>query len=62
MLFCLNRRNDKWLSNKQDIKSKKQLPISHLYIETKQRPYECDTCSNDKDVFIITNFNLIQIY
>ncbi len=46
---------------------KRQLLISYLYVETKQRPYECNTCSNDKSttfdkvVSIIMNFNLIQI-
>ncbi len=42
--------------------------IPYLYVETKRRPYECNTCSNDesirfdKIVFIIMNFKLIQIY
>jgi hypothetical protein len=40
--------------------------IPYLYVETKQNPYECNTCSNDesikfdKIVFIIMNSNLIQ--
>jgi hypothetical protein len=46
----------------------KTLPILYLYIETKRKPYECNTCSNvestrfDKVVPIIMNFNFIQIY
>jgi hypothetical protein len=41
------------------------MPISYLYVETKQKPHECNTCSNDEStkfytVFpIIKNFNLI---
>jgi hypothetical protein len=40
----------------------------YLYVETRWRPYECDTCSNDestifnKGVSIIMNFNLMDIY
>ncbi len=40
----------------------------NLYVETKWRPYECNTFSNDestrfdKDVSIIMKLNLIQIY
>jgi hypothetical protein len=40
----------------------------NLYVETKWRPHECNTCSNyeltrfDKDVSIIMNLSLIQIY
>jgi hypothetical protein len=44
------------------------LPISYLYVETRWRPYESNTCSNDesrrfnKGVSIIMNFNLMEIY
>jgi hypothetical protein len=68
MLFCLNSRDDKWLSNKQDIESKRQLPISCFYVETKWRPYECNTCLNDEStrfnecVSINIKFNLMDIY
>ncbi len=44
-------KND-YLINK-NIESKRQLLISHLYFETKGRPYECNRCSNDKS----TRFN-----
>jgi hypothetical protein len=50
------------------IESKRQLPISYLYVDTKWKPYECNKCSNDqstrfnKIVSIITNFNLMDIY
>jgi hypothetical protein len=33
MLFCFNLKHDKSLSNKEDIKSKRQLHISYLYVE-----------------------------
>ncbi len=42
--------------------------ISYSYVETKWRPYECNTCSNDestkfnKGVSIIMNFNWMDIY
>jgi hypothetical protein len=67
MLFCFNSKYDKWLSNKQDIKLKIQLPISYLYVEIKWRPYECNTCSNDEStrfnegVPVIITFNLMKI-
>jgi hypothetical protein len=45
----------------------RQLPISYLYVETRWKPYECNTCSNDestifnKGVSIIMEFNLMDI-
>jgi hypothetical protein len=68
MLSCLNSKYDKWLSNKQEIESKRQLPISYLYVKTTWRPYECNTSSNNESirfnegVSIIINFNLMDIY
>ncbi len=50
------------------MESKKQLPTSYLYVETKGRPYECNTCSNDElikfdvNVSIIMNFNQMDAY
>jgi hypothetical protein len=57
MLFCINWRDDKWLS-------KKNLPISYLYVETKWKPYmfNDELTIFDKVVSIIMNFNLIQIH
>jgi hypothetical protein len=66
--FASISRNHKWIFNKQDIKSKRKLPISYLYVEIKWKPYECNTCSDNKltrfnkGVFIIMNFNLMDVY
>ncbi len=44
------------------------MPISYLYVDTKWKPYECNTCSNDESrifnevVCIIINFNLMKTY
>lgn len=41
----------------------KELPISYLYVKSRWRSYECNTCSNvewirfDVNVSIITNLN-----
>jgi len=46
----------------------KKMLISYLYVETRWKPYECNTCLNDestrfnKSVSIVMKFNIMDIY